>query len=56
MAKRKTKGIKFSQKNLGIALIAGLIIQFVFPAIALGSIAWIATAIYLAVALILLLQ
>ena len=44
----------FSNKNLGIALIIGLIIQFILPEINLGSISWISTLIYLVVAIILL--
>lgn len=50
----KRKNFKFTNKYLGGALIVGLLIQFVFPAIMLGSIAWLSTAIYLVVAVILL--
>ncbi|MFT4326068.1 MAG: hypothetical protein ACMXYK_01050 [Candidatus Woesearchaeota archaeon] len=52
MAKSKKKAL--SKKNLGMILIAALIIQYVFPAITLGSLAWIATVLYLGVALYLL--
>lgn len=43
-----------AKKYLGIALIVGLLIQYVFPVIKLGSLAWLATLIYLVVALYLL--
>lgn len=41
---------------LGMALIAALVIQYVFPVVKLGGLSYIATAIYLVVALLLLLQ
>ncbi|MFT4310597.1 MAG: hypothetical protein ACMXYC_03120 [Candidatus Woesearchaeota archaeon] len=43
-------------QNLGFLLIAALIIQHVFPIIQLGSLHWIATAIVLLVAILLLLK
>lgn len=46
--------VSISNKFLGITLIVALIIQFVLPVIKLGSLSWIATLIYLLVALYLL--
>lgn len=43
-------------KNLGIALIIGLLIQFVLPQVKLGNFAWISTLIYLVVAILLLIS
>lgn len=43
-------------KNLGIALIIGLLIQFVLPQVRLGNLAWISTIIYLVVAIMLLIS
>lgn len=54
MAKKSKLKLNINNKNLGIALIVALIIQFVIPVIKLGQFAWIATLIYLVVALILL--
>ena len=49
MAKKKILNLR--NKNLGIALFAALIIQYIAPVIKLGSLSWIATLIYLLVAL-----
>lgn len=50
MAKKST----ITKKQLGTALIAGLIIQFVVPQIGFSGLDFISTAIYLFVALYLL--
>ena len=52
----KKKGINVSNKNLGIALIVGLIIQYVLPAIKLSAFSWLGTLIYLIVAILLLIK
>ncbi|MFT4343642.1 MAG: hypothetical protein ACMXYE_02735 [Candidatus Woesearchaeota archaeon] len=52
MARRRNFNI--GSKFLGYAIIIGLLLQYVFPAIKLGSFSWIATLIYLVVALILI--
>lgn len=51
MAKKKTS---LSNKQLGIGLIAALIIQYIFPVIKLGSLEWIGTLLILLVAIYLL--
>jgi len=53
MAKRKSNN-KIASKTLGYLVAAGLIIQFVFPAIQLASLAWISAALYLFVAIYLI--
>ena len=45
--------VSISNKTLGIALIVGLLIQFVLPVIGVGAM-WLGTLIYLLVALYLL--
>lgn len=54
--KKKSSGIQLSSKNLAYMIFAGLIIQFVLPAINLGSLSWISTVLYLIVGLYLLLR
>lgn len=48
------KGLNITKKTLGMTILVGLIIQYVFPAIKLGNLSWIATIIYLLVAFYLL--
>ena len=55
MPKKKISKI-LSRKNLGIATLAGLIIQFILPEIGLRGLGWIATLIYLTVGIILTLE
>jgi hypothetical protein len=54
MAKRRLLNI--ANSSLGMAIIFGLIIQYVLPVIKLGSLSWISTGIYLVVAIMLLLK
>ena len=50
----KKNSISISKKSLGVALIAALLIQYVFPVIKLGSLSWIGTLIVFVVAIYLL--
>ena len=45
-----------TNRNLGIALLVGLFIQFVFPAMGISGLGTLATIIYAAVAVILLIR